>query len=150
VADHIWRSILKRLEWPELPVFGRQEIAGWDPVFFDHLLQTGILAETRPSIAVECSECEEGCIKEVAVHRYGGSVQGFIYCGRFGRIEADLDDLRRWVVKEDNFARQIAKAMNLTGGVEELSGGAWFLGHRYVARRRHDFFFLRSVIVNAW
>lgn len=147
MAD-VWGSILRRLEWPELPTFSSQEIKDWDPALFNVLLKTHILVEIEPTRTVECDGCEDGCFEDVAIHRHGEKVQGFIYCGRFGMIKVDLNELRRWATSMENLSKQIAKTLSLNSNVEEVSKDVWLLGQRYIGRRKRYFYFLRNTLVD--
>lgn len=146
MAD-VLNAILRRLEWPELPTFSRQETKKWDPVLFNALLKMCVLVEIAPARTVECDGCENGCFVEVDIQRHGEKVQGFSYCGRFGMMEVDLNDLKHWAVSMENLSKQIAKTLSLNIEVVEIYKDIWSLGHRYIGRRRRDFYFLRSARV---
>ena len=146
--NDVWRTILRRLEWKERAVFGAREVATWHPRLFRVLLQSGVLAEIEPASTIECDGCEDACLKEVVIRTRGETTYAFVPCAEHGRQPVSLDHLKRWTVDEEALTRRIAEALQPLGdgGVEQVAAGVWWLGSRYVGRRRCSFFFSRPVV----
>lgn len=99
--DGLLEQLARRLRVPDGEVVTADEVRDWPDGKLQELLHEGILAEIEPGTTVVCDQCDERCSIEPQLRTdpHTGKAIGFHICMREeagGRIEIDLDRLRRW------------------------------------------------------
>ncbi len=107
--DGFLAQLAKRLRIPDADVVTGDEIRGWPDGRLEELLAQGVLQEIEHGTTVICDQCDEHCSiephrrtdpqtrKAVGVHICMCEEAG-------GRIEIDLDRLRRWKINRRRLA----------------------------------------------
>ncbi len=103
--DGFLTQLARRLRVPDADVITGDEVRDWPDGRLEELLAEGILQEIEPGTTVVCDQCDERCsiepqrqtdlltAKTIGVHICMREEAG-------GRIEIDLDRLRRWSISE--------------------------------------------------
>lgn len=99
--DEFLVQLAKRLSAPDLDIVTGDEVRSWPKGRLDELTHAGILQEIEIGKSVICDQCDECCSVEPQrrTDPRTDQVVGFHICMREecgGRIEIDLDRLRRW------------------------------------------------------
>lgn len=153
MSQEVLSQLLRRADATAEAVFDADEIALWPDDTLEQMVGLGLLQETAPARSVVCDGCEEACLGsvELVIGDEGVPQRGYVICGRredIGRVEVNLDRLRRWALGFSVLAREIAGLVGSQGSVEELAPGRlWWLGRPSVNRRQVDVFFARGA---AW
>jgi len=104
-VDGFLAQLAKRLRIPDGEIVTGDEIRDWPDGKVQELVNEGILEQIEPGTTVVCDQCDEHCPiepprrtdprtgKVVSVHNCMHETAG-------GRIEIDLDRLRRWRISE--------------------------------------------------
>jgi hypothetical protein len=101
--DDLLTQLAKRLRIPDAEVVTWDEVRGWPDGKLEELLAEGVLQEIEHGTTVVCDQCDEHCSigPQLRTDPQTGRVVGVHVCLREeagGRIEIDLDRLRRWQV----------------------------------------------------
>jgi DNA-binding CsgD family transcriptional regulator len=104
-VDGFLAQLARRLRIPDADVVTADEVRGWPDGKVQELLREGILEQIEPGTTVVCDQCDEHCSIEPQrrTDPRNGRAVGFHICMREeagGRIEIDLDRLRRWRINE--------------------------------------------------
>jgi len=103
--DELLAQLARRLRIPDADIVTGDEVQDWPEGKLQELLDKGILEPIEPGTTVVCDQCDEHCSiepqrrtdprtgKVVGVHNCMHETAG-------GRIEIDLDRLRRWRISE--------------------------------------------------
>lgn len=99
------RQLADRLRTYDSEIITADETADWPEGKLAELVSEGILSEIQPSTSVVCDQCEENCPVEPDIRTIPntGRAVGVFVCKRdpdIGRIEINLDRLRRWQVNK--------------------------------------------------
>jgi excisionase family DNA binding protein len=98
-VDELLAKLAERLQIYDSEIITADEIKDWPAGKLDELVEMGVLAEVEHSKGIVCDECEEGCFIEPEMR--SDSTTGVFVCPRredIGRIEVDLERLRRWKI----------------------------------------------------
>jgi DNA-binding CsgD family transcriptional regulator len=105
-VDEFLEQLAQRLQIPEADIIAADEVAEWPDGKIDELVSQEILTEVEPAKGAVCNECEENCFIEPNLRTYpdDGKTIGIFVCTRnpdIGRIEVDLNRLKRWRIDKD-------------------------------------------------
>lgn len=106
LLDRFLAQLAKRLRIPDADIVTADEVRNWPDGKLGELLAAGILQETEPGTTVICDQCDNRCDIEPQrrTDSQTGKIIGVHICmreGAGGRIEIDLDRLRRWRISEN-------------------------------------------------
>lgn len=108
--DGFLAQLAKRLRIPDGEIVTADEVRDWPDGKLEELLAQGVLQETEPGTTVVCDQCDERC--SIEPHRrtdpQTGRTVGVHICmreGVGGRIEIDLDRLRRWKLNKRKLSK---------------------------------------------
>lgn len=110
LLDEFLAQLARRLRIPDADVVTGDEIRDWPDGKLEELLAEGILQEIEPGTTVICDQCEEGCSIEPQLRTdpQTGRTVGVHVClreGAGGRIEINLDRLRRWRINKRGLSK---------------------------------------------
>jgi hypothetical protein len=108
--DDLIAYLAKRLHIPGADIVTGDEVRNWPDGKLQELLAERILQEIEPGTTVVCDQCDEQCSVEPQrrTDPQTGRVVGVHICMREtagGRIEIDLDRLRRWRINRRKLAQ---------------------------------------------
>lgn len=104
--DEFLAKLAGRLQVFGADIISADETADWPTGKLDKLVEAGVLVEIEHSKGVICRECEENCFIEPDIRTIpdtGEATSAFV-CPRnpdIGRIEIDLDKLKRWKIDRE-------------------------------------------------
>jgi hypothetical protein len=109
-VDGFLAQLAKRLRVPDADVITGDEVRDWPDGKLEELLAEGILQEIEHGTTVICDQCDEHCTIEPQLRTdpQTGRMVGVHVCLREeagGRIEIDLDRLRRWRISKRKLAQ---------------------------------------------
>jgi len=104
--DRFLTQLARRLRIPDADIVTADEVRNWPDGKLEELLAAGILQETESGTTVICDQCDERCDIEPQrrTDSQTGRIIGVHICmreGTGGRIEIDLNRLRRWKISDD-------------------------------------------------
>jgi len=104
-VDGLLAQLARRLRVPDGEIITADEVRDWPDGKLEELLDKGILEETELGTTVICDQCDEHCSiePERRTNPRTGKTVGVHICLREeagGRIEINLDRLRRWRISE--------------------------------------------------
>jgi len=152
MSQDVLSQLLRRADATAEAVFDPDEVAPWPEGALEQIVGLGLLQETAPARSVVCDGCEEGCLENVEFTGgdNGSPRRGYVICGRLediGRVEVDLDRLRRWTVDLRTLAHVIGQLLGSKAAVEEVvRSRMWWLGRPSVNRRQVDVFLARGAV----
>ncbi len=108
--DRFLTQLAKRLRIPDADIVTADEVRDWPDGKLEELLATGILQEAESGTTVVCDQCDDRCDIEPQrrTDSQTGKIIGVHICmreGSGGRIEIDLDRLRRWKLKKRTLSK---------------------------------------------
>jgi DNA-binding CsgD family transcriptional regulator len=103
--DKFVAELAARLRIDDADIVTGDEIRVWPEGKLQELMTEGILEDIEPGTTVVCDECDERCSIEPQLRTdpHTGKMVGVHICVRDeagGRMEIDLDRLRRWRISE--------------------------------------------------
>jgi hypothetical protein len=115
-VDGFLAQLAKRLCIPDADIITGDEVRDWPDGKLEELLAEGILQEIEPGTTVVCDQCDEHCSIEPQrrTDPRTGKMVGVHICLREkagGRIEINLDRLRRWRINKRKLSQ-----LGYTGG----------------------------------
>ena len=140
--DDLIAHLAKRLHVPDADIVTGDEVRNWPDGKLQELLAEGILQEVELGTTVVCDQCDEHCsIKpQRRTDPQTGKVIGVHICMREeagGRIEIDLDRLRRWRINKRKLS-QLGYAN---------SKGQTASSRKRKDKKRTDLFLLRTALL---
>jgi len=109
-VDGFLAQLAKRLRIPDADIITGDEVRDWPDGKLEELLAEGVLQEIEHGTTVMCDQCDEHCSIEPQrrTDPQTGKTVGVHICMREeggGRIEIDLDRLRRWRISRRKLAQ---------------------------------------------
>lgn len=140
--DRFLEQLAARLRIPDSEVITGDEVRGWPEGRVEELVKDGVLQEIAPGKTVVCDECDERCSIEPGRRRHPetGALVGLYICTRnpdIGRIEIDLDRLRRWKISK----RKLSQLGYSVDGTRNASR------QNRQARRENELLLLRAALL---
>jgi predicted DNA-binding protein (UPF0251 family) len=104
--DKLLEQLAERLQVYDSEILTADEVADWPDGKLDELVSQSFLTEVEHSKGIVCDQCEENCYIEpdIRTNPDTGKTIGVFVCTRnsdIGRIEVDLNRLRRWRINEE-------------------------------------------------
>jgi len=137
--------LLRELEKSSRPIFSKKELVGKSPDQFKELLDRKILKYYRPrdttNERIRYPRCPHGCYLTVE-----GVLEAF--CEEHPEedpIPIDRDDLLRYTFSIEDLLKLIAQINNLSGSLQTIEGGFFYLGHKILKGKRIGFVMVRNL-----
>lgn len=108
--DEFVKQLAERLHIYDADIITTDETREWPKGKLDELVSQSILKEIQHSKGVVCDQCEENCFIEpdIRINPETGQASGVFVCTRnpdVGRIEVDLNRLRRWRINKKRLSQ---------------------------------------------
>lgn len=141
-----WLEYLALSEWDRMALVA-DRIRCWPDGALAEFLRLGLLRETTPLEALDCSECPgETCDILYLKNPVTGLVDIRLLCPHCGPVEMTLDELRRWSIEWLALVQFLAEGLSLRGGYAEVvPNRLWQLGKAYWSGRPASVFVGRAL-----
>lgn len=141
----ILETILNRSDTEDM-LFRCEDMPDWPDGTLDRLLAMRLLRAASPVSAMDCSDCERGCLAApvTMVARQNGMRQAYIECPVHMRVEKPIESLKRWQVDIGALATLLADALGVRSE-ELMPGRLWMLGSVETGGARTDVLLARGL-----